>query len=90
MNESRFNAPVRELIEENPFAVRAVLKILDIRFTTSVPTLAVTSEATPRMLVGPSANRATAASVCTVSLMAFMSTSIPRSGLPVTVIDCGP
>ena len=41
--------------------------------------------ATPVMVVGPSANSATAASVCTVSLMAFMSTSMPRNGRPMTV-----
>ena len=46
--------------------------------------------ATPVMVVGPSANRATAASVCTVSLMAFISTLMPRRylprGGPITVI----
>ena len=51
MNATRFNALIQELIEENPFAVRAVLKILEIQFTESVPTLAVTAEDTPRMLV---------------------------------------
>ena len=34
----------------------------------------------------PEANRATTARVITVSLIAFMSTSIPRSGPPVTVV----
>ena len=43
--------------------------------------------ATLRIVVGPSAKRATAASVCTVSLIAFMSTSMPRSGRPTTVIE---
>ena len=42
--------------------------------------------ATLRMVVGPSAKQATAASVITVSLMAFMSTSMPRSGPPWTVM----
>jgi hypothetical protein len=51
MNEQRFLALVRELIDENPFAIRAVLKILDIVFTISVPTLAVTIEERPRLLV---------------------------------------
>ena len=35
------------------------------------------------IVVGPVAKSATAASVCTVSLIAFMLTSIPRSGLPI-------
>lgn len=51
MNEKRFLATVQELIDENPFAIRAVLKILDIQFTESVPTLAVTIESPPRLLV---------------------------------------
>jgi len=51
MNEKRFHAMLQELIDENPFAIRAVLKILDIQFTKSVPTLAVTAESSPRLLV---------------------------------------
>ena len=51
MNEARFRALLRELIDENPFAIRAVLKILHIEFTTDVPTLAVTCEERPRLLV---------------------------------------
>ncbi|OGR91301.1 MAG: hypothetical protein A2V88_04780 [Elusimicrobia bacterium RBG_16_66_12] len=51
MNEERFRAIVRELIDENPLAIRAVLKILAIEFTDSVPTLAVTREERPRLLV---------------------------------------
>ena len=46
-----FRAVYRELIEENPFAVRAVLKILSVEFTERVPTLAVTLEERPRLLV---------------------------------------
>ena len=42
--------------------------------------------ATLRMVVGPSAKQATAPRVMTVSLMAFMSTSMPRSGPPWTVM----
>jgi len=38
--------------------------------------------ATLRIVVGPSAKHATAASVITVSLMSFMSTSMPRQGAP--------
>jgi len=51
MNEKRFNALLFELIDENPFAIRAVLKILDVEFTDSVPTLAVTKQSKPRLLV---------------------------------------
>ena len=39
------------MIDENPFAIRAVLKILDVQFTDSVPTLAVTRQSKPRLLV---------------------------------------
>ena len=53
INEQRFRDIVIELIDENPFAVRAVLKILDIVFTTAVPALAVNCEARPRLLVNP-------------------------------------
>jgi hypothetical protein len=51
MNEPRFRSLVEELVDENPFAIRAVLKILGIEFTSDVPTLAVTCEVRPRMLV---------------------------------------
>lgn len=51
MNERRFKALLQELIDENPFAIRAVLKILDVQFTDSVPTLAVTRQSKPRLLV---------------------------------------
>jgi hypothetical protein len=51
MNENRFNALLLELIDENPFAIRAVLKILDVEFTDTVPTLAVTKQDKPRLLV---------------------------------------
>jgi len=40
-----------ELIDENPFAIRAVLKILAVEFTDTVPTLAVTAEERPRLLI---------------------------------------
>ena len=42
---------IQELIDENPFAIRAVLKILEVQFTQSVPTLAVTVASKPRLLV---------------------------------------
>ena len=51
MNAERFRRLLEELIDENPFAIRAALKILDVCFTESVPTLAVTCEERPRLLV---------------------------------------
>ncbi len=51
MNAATFKNIYRELIEENPLAVRAVLKILEVDFTDTVPTLAVTCEGRPRLLV---------------------------------------
>ncbi|MBC2663782.1 hypothetical protein H7F50_18860 [Novosphingobium flavum] len=53
MNQEHFIALYRELIDDNPFAVRAVLRILEVNFTDSVPTLAVSCEAQPRFLVNP-------------------------------------
>lgn len=41
----------QELIDENPLAVRAVLKILHLEFTPDVPTLAVTCEQRPTLRV---------------------------------------
>jgi len=51
MNAARFRAILAELIDENPFAIRAVLRILGIEFTADVETLAVTCEERPRLLV---------------------------------------
>ena len=51
MKAERFKSVLAELIDENPFAIRAALKILDVCFTDGVPTLAVTCEARPRLLV---------------------------------------
>ena len=51
MNAEYFHALYQELIEENPFAVRAVLKVLRVEFTETVSTLAVTCESRPRLLV---------------------------------------
>ena len=51
MNAGEFHNIYQELIEENPLAIRAVLKVLRIEFTDTVPTLAVTCEARPRLLV---------------------------------------
>ncbi len=51
MNARDFHSVYRELIDENPLAIRAVLKVLCVEFTDTVPTLAVTCEARPRLLV---------------------------------------
>ena len=51
ITEDRFRDLVVELVDENPFAIRPVLKVLDIVFTKAVPTLAVTCEDRPRLLV---------------------------------------
>lgn len=51
MTPRDFHNIIRELVDENPLAVRAVLKILSVEFTESVPTLAVTCDDTPRLLV---------------------------------------
>jgi len=54
MNEKRFNLLLQEMIEENPFAIRAILRILEVQFTDSIPTLAVTKTSRPRLLVNMS------------------------------------
>ena len=51
MTASEFHAICRELIDDNPLAIRAVLKILETEFTDTVPTLAVTCDQRPRLLV---------------------------------------
>ena len=51
MNEFEVRGLLQELVDENPFAVRAVLKILSVEFTDAVPTLAITIEARPRLLI---------------------------------------
>jgi hypothetical protein len=51
MTPQYFAAIFQELMDENPFAVRATLQILQTEFTTSVPTLAVTCDPRPRLLV---------------------------------------
>jgi len=51
MTPREFLGIYAELADENPFAVRAVLKVLRVEFTERVPTLAVTLEAQPRLLV---------------------------------------
>jgi hypothetical protein len=51
MNRMQVRALMHELMDENPFAIRAVLKILAVEFTAEVPTLAVTNEPQPRLLI---------------------------------------
>ena len=51
MTAKSFHNVYRELIDENPLAIRAVLKVLRVEFTDTVPTLAVTCEQRPRLLV---------------------------------------
>jgi len=51
MKAAHFEALLQELIDENPFAIRAALQILKVEYTESISTLAVTCEAQPRMLV---------------------------------------
>jgi hypothetical protein len=51
MTPQRFRTLLAELVDENPFAIRAVLKILKVEFTERVPTMAVTREQRPRLLV---------------------------------------
>ncbi|MFO0334250.1 MAG: hypothetical protein ACK53C_04305 [Pseudomonadota bacterium] len=51
MNAFEIRALIGELIDENPFAIRALLKIVAVEFTDAVPTLAVTCEARPRLLI---------------------------------------
>jgi hypothetical protein len=51
MSPARFHALLGVMIDDNPLAVRALLRILSVVFTDTVPTLAVTLEAKPRLLV---------------------------------------
>jgi len=51
MTPKLFEALLLELIDENPFAIRAALQILKVEFTSEIATLAVTCEAQPRLLV---------------------------------------
>jgi predicted metal-dependent peptidase len=51
MKAAHFESLLQELIDENPFAIRAALQILKVEYTSAISTLAVTCEAKPRMLV---------------------------------------
>jgi len=51
MTPEHFRSLYLELMDDNPFTLRAVLKVLEISFTATVPTLAVTMAERPRLLV---------------------------------------
>ena len=51
MIPEQFRHILGELISENPLAISPLLRILEICFTTEVPTMAVTLEERPRLLV---------------------------------------
>lgn len=51
MKAAHFESLLQELIDENPFAIRAALRILKVEYTQAISTLAVTCESQPRMLV---------------------------------------
>jgi predicted metal-dependent peptidase len=51
VSPDRLTGLLQELVDENPFAIRAVLRICEVRFTCKVPTLAVTCEDRPALLV---------------------------------------
>lgn len=51
MTPALFESLLQELIDENPFAIRAALRILKVEYTTAISTLAVTCEIQPRLLV---------------------------------------
>jgi hypothetical protein len=49
MNALEVRGLLQELMDENPFAIRALLRIVRVEFTTEVPTAAVTAEEHPRL-----------------------------------------
>src|SRR5512137_2034950 len=51
MTPENLKAILQQVVDENPFSIRAVLKVTAVEFTDEVPTLAVTREARPRLLV---------------------------------------
>ena len=51
MTPRLFEALLQELTDENPFAIRAELRILAVEYTDDVATLAITREANPRLRV---------------------------------------
>ena len=53
MTESHFRAIMKELIDENPFAAEPLLRSVDMSSPQTLPTVAVTWEARPRLLINP-------------------------------------
>ncbi len=51
MSPERFGEILRELLDENPFAIRPFLKVARISYTDDVPTMAVTCEESPTLKV---------------------------------------
>jgi len=85
MNASGVRNLIRELIDENPLAIRAVLQIVAVEFTESVPTLAVTMETRPRLLINLEFMRrhcATDAHVKAVLCHEFLHVLLRHTALP--------
>ncbi len=51
MTPERFHDLLSELVDENPFAIRPFIKMVGVRFTETIPTMSVTREARPELLV---------------------------------------
>jgi hypothetical protein len=51
INRQRFESLMHELIDENPLACQGILSILRIEYTDQVPSLAVSLEEPPRLLI---------------------------------------
>ena len=51
INQRRFNSLLLELIDDNPLACQGILSILKIEYTDQIPTLAVSLDEPPRLLV---------------------------------------
>ena len=51
IDQRRFKSLLLELIDENPLACQGILSILKIEYTDQIPTLAVSLEEPPRLLV---------------------------------------
>jgi hypothetical protein len=80
------------LIGENPFAIRAVLRILAVAFTEDVPTLAVTREPQPRLPVNLgflAAHAATEEQAEAVVCHEFLHVLVTRDGSPRLIEEAG-
>ena len=51
IDRARLRAIAQEMIDDNPFAIRALLRIASVELSDAVPTAAVTCEDRPRLLV---------------------------------------